>query len=391
MSQPAKHAMQTAIDGREQISSDPVKVGVLFSQSGPMALTELALLKGAIVGIGQINSDGGVCGVPVAPVFGDPKSDAEAFNTLARKMILEDRVEAIFGCCSSASRKAVLPIIERHGRLLFYPSVYEGFEFSPNIIYSGSVPNQVVLPLCEYLLSHVGKKFFLVGTESIYAREINRIIKDFLVDSVASSFGEEYIGLGADGQAFRLVAEQVRRTSVEVVISTVVGGDTPKLYQAIRDALPTKVPIASLTTSENELAAMIPAVREGHITAASYFSSIGTPESIEFLTQYRARYGRDEEPGVYSYTVYKQVLLFAHAKRLRETGKYSLSDLIIKIASEEAPSEFSIDRDNNHSFLRPRIARSNYGGIFEIIWDGGETIKPDPYLISYNRNLPKIH
>ena len=138
-------------------NSEPICVGVLFSQSGSMALTEIGHLKGTLVAIDEINSNGGINGRMIQPIVEDPASDPSLFRELSKKLLVNDRVSVIFGCCSSASRKVVLPLIERFGSLLFYPSFYEGFEYSPNVIYTGATPNQTVLPLAKYLFQNYGK------------------------------------------------------------------------------------------------------------------------------------------------------------------------------------------------------------------------------------------
>ncbi len=189
-----------------------IPVGVLFSQSGPMALTESGHLKGTLVAIDEINSGGGINGRKIEPIIVEPASDLRLYKELATKLLVKDRVSVIFGCCSSASRKVVLPLVERFGVLLFYPSFYEGFEYSPNIIYTGATPNQTVLPLAEYLFNTHGRRFFLVGSDYIYPREINRILKEFLTESGGSAVGEVYLTLGIDTGIIPAAASQAKNS-----------------------------------------------------------------------------------------------------------------------------------------------------------------------------------
>ena len=169
--------------GNSAGDEDGISIGVLFSQTGPMAVTEIAHLKGTLLAIEEINASGGVNGQKFIPIIEEPASNPATYRELARKLVAKDRVSVIFGCCSSASRKAVLPVVERYGALLFYPSFYEGFEYSPNVIYTGATANQMVPPLANFLFQNYGKKFCLVGSDYIYPREINRILKEFLADS----------------------------------------------------------------------------------------------------------------------------------------------------------------------------------------------------------------
>ena len=197
-----------------------------------MAVTEKAHLKGTLMAVDEINENGGIGGLPLHPIVEEPKSDPDIYRELAKKLLTQDRVSVIFGCCSSAARKAVLPIVERHGALLIYPSFYEGFEYSPNIVYTGATPNQTVIPLVEYLFNKYGKKFGLVGSDYIFPREINRIVKEFLVESNGSTTAEIYLPQGADDERFQFAAEKLVESDSSVILSTVVGGDTAKLYEA---------------------------------------------------------------------------------------------------------------------------------------------------------------
>jgi len=361
-------------------------VGVLFSTTGVMSVTEQAHLKGALVAIAE-NNDDPTSGVTIDPIFEDPGSDPAEYRRLAKKLVTQDNVSAIFGCCSSASRKAVIPILDRHGSVLFYPSVYEGFEYSPNIVYGGATPNQTVLPLVEYLFVHHGSNLYLVGSDYVYAREINRIVAELLEGSGGTIAGERYLPLGTDRVAFENAATQIAEAKPDAVISTVVGADTALLYEAIADRSGASLPIASLTTTESELATMSTAARAGHLTAACYFGSFATGENERFLKLYRDRYGADQVPSIYAQTTYSQV--HAYVQAVRTTGTDDPEDLVetVRGLNYMAPQgPVLVDPDNNHVYNIPRIGRSRADGSFDIVWQG-EWTKPDPYLIAYDRDL----
>ncbi len=370
-----------------------IPIGVLFSQSGPMAVTELAHLKGTLMAIEEINESSGADGVKLQPIIDDPMSDPALSRKLANKLLTQDHVSVIFGCCSSSIRKAVLPAVERHGALLFYPSFYEGFEYSPNIVYTGATPNQTVIPLVELLFSKYGKRFAMVGSDYIYAHEINRIVKEFLIESDGSVATEIYIRQGAGIEQFELAAEKVAALSPDIIFSTVVGVDTAKLYESCQnkgiDAI--RCPIASLTTSESELAGMQMSSRSGHITALPYFQSVETAENREFLLRYQSKYGTDDLPCVYSETTYSQVHILARA--LSSVASLAPESLLSAIQGNqfEAPQgSIVIDPDNNHTYLTPRIGKSTEEGTFEVIWQAPEPVKPDPYLVAYDRTIATL-
>ena len=370
-----------------------ISIGVLFSQNGPMAVTEKAHLKGTLMAVDEINENGGIGGLLLNPIVEDPKSDPAIYRELAKKLLTQDRVSVIFGCCASANRKALLPIVERHGVLLIYPSFYEGFEYSPNIVYAGATPNQTVVPLVEFLFRNYGKKFALVGSNYIFPHEINRIVKEFLIESYGVATTEIYLPMGAHEELFSITAEKLAESGSNAILSTVVGNDTAKLYEAChRKGIDPKVcPIASLTTSESELSCMSADSRAGHITALPYFQSIDTKANREFLNRYESKFGPDDLPCVYSETTYSQVRVLARALGQINSQSPELLLSMIQGAQFEAPQgRIKIDPDNNHVYVTPRIGRSTTNGTFEVVWQAPEPVKPDPYLVAYDRTIVTI-
>ena len=352
-----------------------------------MSVTEQSHLKGALVAIAEINADPTAC-VNLEPIVEDPGSDPHQYRMLAKELATHHEVEAIFGCCSSASRKAVIPILARHGSALFYPSVYEGFEYSPNVIYGGATPNQTVLPLIEYLLERYGARLYLVGSDYVYAREINRIVTELLDESVGTIAGETYLSQGSSTSDFARVAADIDNAQPDAILSTVVGADTSLLYEAIGDRRGSlKAPIASLTTTESELATMRPDARAGHITAACYFASLDTDENRSFRRLYAERYGESDIPSIYAQTTYSQVHAYVKAASVPgSTNPEQLLEAVLGLSYPAPQGTMLVDADNNHVYNIPRIGVSRPDGEFDIVWQGEQT-KPDPYLIAYDRDV----
>lgn len=373
-------------------NTEAIYVGVLFSQSGSMAVTEKAHLEGTLLAICEINESGGVLGKQIVPIIENPVSSSTQYALLARDLLSKnEEVSVIFGCCSSASRKAVLPVIERFGSMLFYPSFYEGFEYSPSILYTGASPNQTIIPLIEYIFKHHGKKLFLIGSDYIYPHEVNRIVKEFLEESGGQLVGEEYVLLGANEATYKSVAEKAKASGCDVVLSTVVGKDTAHFYEAYKAAFSgsDRPPIASLTTSESELALMSEEARQGNITASVYFNTIESNENKLFSEKFRKKHGKDSQPSVYSQTAYFQVHLFAKALEL-SGGSFDmevLSSFLKGLKIDTPQGMVEIDGENNHLNMIPRIGLSKKDGTFEIVWQSSNSIKPDPYLVGYNRTI----
>lgn len=365
-----------------------VKVGVLFSQTGTMAVTETAHINGVLLACEDINAVGGIHNHLIEPILMNPQSDDRKYAEMATELLVNDGVKTIFGCCLSTSRKAVLPLIERFDGVLFYPSVYEGFEYSPNVIYGGAVPNQLVPPLLEYVFAHHGRRIALIGSDTLYAREINRIVKEFLSESGGEVIAETYLPFTPDPNEIRAAIAQCGIDQTDAVLSTMVGQDSVSLYDlyaqsGLRDK---GIPIASLTTTETELMKVAQNARAGHLSVASYFASVDSPQNRAFVTAFQAKYGADAGPSVYSEVGYSLVHFFANAARLshkRDTAGVlqALSGSVFK-----APGgDLFIDMDTNHFTLRPHIGLSRADGSFDVVWNSPKAAAPDPYLVAYDR------
>src|SRR6202453_790395 len=262
------------VDVRLMSSSEnteaPWRVGVLFSQTGVTSAVEQSQLNATLLAIEEINSSGGVLGRRIEPVIYDPASDPKQFRSVAERLFQVDRIRLLFGCYMSSTRKAVLPVVESHRGLLFYPTLYEGFEYSRQCIYTGAAPNQNSLQLAKFLLSTYGNRFLLVGSNYIYPYESNRLMADFVMQGRGKVLDEIYVPLEAGPGDFEKVIGRIRKTSPDVIFSTVVGRGTSTFYEAYRSAGfdPAKMPIASLTTSEREGPETPREAAGGHITAA---------------------------------------------------------------------------------------------------------------------------
>jgi branched-chain amino acid transport system substrate-binding protein len=294
----------------------PVKVGVLFSRTGPTATIETSQLEATLFAIDEINQAGGINGRELKPVHYDPCSDPIKFRFFAEKLILEDNVNVIFGCYLSNTRKAVLSIVEKWQRLLFYPTPYEGFEFSRNIIYTGPAPNQNSAQLAEFMSRNFGPRVYMVGNDYIYPHESNRIMRDFMLNRVGgANIAERYVAMDAHESDFRDIVRHIKDTQPDFIFSTVVGNCTKLLYEAYAEAglNSAKMPIASLTTCESELSQMSQGIAKGHFTAAPYFQSVVSETNQKCIARFRLKFGTEVEPNMCWEAAYFQVHLFAQA------------------------------------------------------------------------------
>ena len=370
---------------REHQGSEPWRVGVLWSQTGVTAVIEESQLKGTLLAIGEVNEAGGINGRELVPVIYDPASEPTNFARLADKLLTEDDVTTIFGCYTSSSRKAVLPVVERRNGLLWYPTLYEGFEYSPNVIYTGAAPNQNSIKLAEFMMELYGTRFFFVGSNYIYPRESNRIMRELLDARGGTVVAERYLDLLAGPEEFRPIMRDIKQTQPDVIFSTVVGQATAHLYQCYADAgLDPKVtPIASLTTTEAEVGLMGADVGEGHITAASYFEGVETEANNVFVSKYKKRFGDNEPTNMCVEAAYFQVHIFAKALAATNTMETDILRPMVLGSVFNAPQgRICIDDTNSHTDLWTRVGKVNRLGGFDIVRESPMAVKSDPYLIS---------
>ena len=368
-------------------NTDPVRVGVLFSRAGTTSRVELSQSLGTFFAVREINEAGGIDGRELVAVHYDPECIPRNYRLLAERLVQEDRINVIFGCYMSSTRKAVMPVVEKWQRLLMYPTPYEGFEFSRNIIYTGAAPNQNSAQLAEYMTRRFGVRVYLVGSDYIYPYESNRIMSDFILERPGGAkLAERYVRLDATERDFLPIVRDIKEKQPDFVFSTVVGKGTRMLYQAYADAGldPLKMPIASLTTCEAEVSEMGTRIAAGHVTAAPYFQAVDTPVNRACLERFRAVYGDEVEPNMCWEAAYFQVHMFARA--MQQSGSDEIDRLLPHLLGSEfdAPQgRVRIDPDNHHTRLNPRIGRVGDNGRFAIVAESPVGVDADPYLVNH--------
>lgn len=359
-----------------------IKIGVLFSLTGTTAIVEESLNKATILAIEEINAAGGINGMKIVPIVEDPASDPATFAEKARKLVVGDKCVSVFGSYTSASRKAVLPVFEKRENLYFYPTLYEGRECSKNVIYTGAVPNQQQDEFVPWLVEKFGKKFFLIGSNYIYPKEENNYCKKLLEKLGGEVVNEEYVPLGHS--EFSSVINKIKSTEPNVIFSTVVGDSVVALHRQYRAAGldPAKMPMASLTTSENEVAAMGGDAAAGHFTSAPYFMVHKSPENEKFVAAYKKRWGDDKVTHFVSEPCYFQMYMFKQAVEKLAPSDITPTNIREAIKGVElmAPQgKVRLERENLHTWLWPKIAMAKSDGQFEVLKDSAEWKAPDPY------------
>ena len=377
--------------GFDRILNDrrPIIVGILHSQTGPMAVSELSMIDAEVLALEEINAAGGLLGRPVQWVIADGASDPPTFAKQADRLISKDGACVIFGCWTSASRKGVLPVVEAADHLLVYPMAYEGLEQSPNIIYTGAAPNQKITPAVQWCHEKLGaRRFFLVGSDYVWPHCVNAIIGDQLAALGAEKVAEAYIPFGSMNVSAAVSA--IVDTKPDVVLSSVVGDSALAFAQALRQAGvdPTKTPVLTFALGENELHAMPLASMVGNYASWSYFQSIDRPENVQFVNAFKERYGRDRTVQDVMETAYFSVKLWAQAVREAADTDVRPVRYALRRQSLNAPEgTIAVDPQTQHTWRPVSIGRIRTDGQFEIVWRSRTAVRPVPFPSSRPREV----
>jgi urea transport system substrate-binding protein len=361
---------------------DTIKIGILHSLSGTIAIIETSLHNAELLAIEEINANGGVNGKKLEPVIEDPQSLVQVFAEKAKKLLLNDRVTAVLGCYTSASRQSVLPVFEEYDGLLLYPTLYEAQECSKNCFYTGAVPNQQLDDFEPWIVENLGrKKCYMIGSNYIYPKETNREWKALLEKSGAENVGEEYAPLGHT--EFSTVINNIANSGADYVFSTLVGDSIVAFYKQFKQFgfTPEDVPICTPITTEQETAAMGAENAVGHYTSFNYFQTVDTPENKTFVERYKAKYGANEVTNAVMEAAYFQTYLLAQA--IAKSGTDTDALIFEGLPGQEftAPQgPVKIDEKNHHTHLWARIGKAREDGQFDIVWTSKERIRPDPWV-----------
>lgn len=375
--------------------SGPIKVGILHSLSGTMAISETVLKDVALMEIEAINAAGGVLGRKLEPVVVDPASNWPLFAERARQLLTQDKVSVVFGCWTSVSRKSVLPVFEELNGLLFYPVQYEGEEMSKNVFYTGAAPNQQAIPAVEYLMSKEGggaKRFVLLGTDYVYPRTTNRILRAFLISKGVSEkdIDESYTPFGhSDYQTIVANIKKFSQGGKTAVISTINGDSNVPFYKELGNAgLKAKdVPVVAFSVGEEELRGVDTKPLVGHLAAWNYFMSVKGAANEAFKKQW-ATYAKAKKLSAASKPLTNDpmeatVVGMRMWKAAAEKAKSVEVDAVRKAMYGQkvrAPSGFELEMGDNHHLYKPvMIGEVRADGQFSIVYQTPKTIRAQPW------------
>lgn len=363
-------------------AGETIKVGILHSLSGTMAISETTVVDAEMLAIEEINAAGGVLGKQIEPIKEDGASDWPTFAEKARKLIDQDKVATIFGCWTSASRKAVLPVFEEKNHMLWYPVQYEGQECSKNIFYTGAAPNQQIEPAVDWLLENKGKEFFLVGSDYVFPRTANTIIKEQLKVKGGKTVGEDYLPLGNTEVTPIITKIKQALPNGGVIFNSLNGDSNVAFFKQIQAAglTPDKYPVMSVSVAEEEVRQIGKEYLKGQYAAWNYFQTVDTPANTKFVEAFRAKFGQDRVTNDPMEAAYIMVYLWKQA--VEQAGA---ADDLEKVRAAAIGQTFDAPEGpvkmypNHHISKTVRIGQVRDDGLFDIVWSTKEPVAPIPW------------
>lgn len=387
MAMTALMAFSMAGCGKTEEDSKVVKVGLLHSQTGSMAISEQAVLDAEKLAIEEINAAGGVLGCQIEYQEEDGASDPSTFATKAEKLIDQDGITTVFGCWTSSSRKAVKSIFEDYNALLFYPVQYEGMESSSNIVYTGAAPNQQIVPAIDYLIEQGYTKFFLLGSDYVFPRTANMIISAQVENAGLEVVGEEYADMSQTD--FAAIIAKIEEAKPDVIINTLNGTGNVSFFKQMSEKNYTSEDYMTMSFSiaEEEVATIGSDILKGHMVSWNYYQTTETEKNEEFVAAYKDAYGEDRVTSDPAEAAYDAVYLWKAA--CEKAGSFEVDDILAAI--EEGGITFdtpegtvTIDGSNHHLAKPVRIGQVGDDGLIYEVYSTDTPVDPDPYLETYD-------
>ncbi|MBD2462523.1 urea ABC transporter substrate-binding protein [Oscillatoria sp. FACHB-1407] len=378
-------AESPAAESPAAAGGETIKVGILHSLSGTMAISEKSVVDSTKLAIKQINDAGGILGKQIEAIEEDGASDWPTFAEKATKLIDEDQVVVVFGCWTSASRKAVLPVFESKNHMLYYPVQYEGQECSKNIFYTGAAPNQQIEPSVDWLLENKGTDFYLVGSDYVFPRTANTIIKAQLEAKGGTTVGEDYLPLGNTEVAPIIAKIRSALPNGGVIYNTLNGDSNVAFFKQMQGAglTPDKYPVMSVSIAEEEVQAIGKEYLLGHFAAWNYFMTVDTPENTAYVEAFKAEYGDTRVTNDPMEAAYISVNIWKQAVEKAGT-EGTPSDLeAVRAAAygqQFAAPEGPVTMNPNHHISKTvRIGEVRDDGLFEIVFETDGPVDPVPW------------
>ncbi|MBB4350791.1 urea ABC transporter substrate-binding protein [Aliirhizobium cellulosilyticum] len=369
------------------VTDSTVKVGILHSVTGTMAISETGSVQAEKLAIEQINAMGGVLGRKIEFVQEDGASDWPTFAEKAKKLLVQDKVASVFGCWTSASRKAVLPVFEQYNGMLYYPTFYEGLEESPNVIYTGQEATQQILAGIDWVVKEKGaKSFYLLGSDYIWPRTSNKIARKHIEKLGLEVVGEEYYPLGHT--QFNSVINKIKLRKPDVIYAIVVGGSNVAFYKQLKaagiDLAKEKPLLLTISVTEDEILGIGGENMAGAYAMMKYFQSLDNPNNKAFVEAFKKMWGDNIVIGDVTQAAYLGPWLWKAA--VEKAGSFDIDK--IKAASPgieltTAPEGYVKIHENHHLWSKARVGRAKTDGQYELVYETADLMEPDPFPEGY--------
>src|SRR5688572_20217565 len=369
------------------VTDKTVKVGILHSVTGTMSISETGSVQAEKLAIEQINAMGGVLGRKIEFIQEDGASDWPTFAEKSKKLLVNDKVAAVFGCWTSASRKAVLPIFEQYNGMLYYPTFYEGLEQSPNVIYTGQEATQQIIAGIDWVVKEKGAKtFYLLGSDYIWPRTSNKIARKHIEKLGLKVVGEEYYPLGHT--QFNSVINKIKLTKPDVIYAIVVGGSNVAFYKQLKAAgisLPKEKPVLlTISVTEDEILGIGGENMEGAYASMKYFQSLDNPNNKAFVEAFKTEYGKDIVIGDVTQAAYLGPWLWKAA--VEKAGSFDIDKVRVASPGIElttAPEGYVKIHENHHLWSKTRIGLALKDGQYKVVYETPELMEPNPFPKGY--------
>lgn len=362
-------------------SGETIKIGLLHSLSGTMAISETTVVDAEELAVEEINAAGGILGKKIEIVKEDGASDWPTFAEKATKLIDQDQVAVVFGCWTSASRKAVLPVFESKNHMLWYPVQYEGQECSKNIFYTGAAPNQQIEPAVDWLLKEKGKEFFLVGSDYVFPRTANTIIKEQLKALGGTTVGEDYLPLGNTEVTPIITKIKAALPNGGVIFNSLNGDSNVAFFKQMQGAglTPDKYPVMSVSIAEEEVRQIGKEFLVGHYAAWNYFQTVENEANTKWVSAFKAKYGADRVTNDPMEAAYIMVYLWKQAVEKAGTTDLEAVRAAAYGQTFDAPEGAVKMNPNHHISKWVRIGQVRDDGLFDIVYASDAAVDPIPW------------
>lgn len=369
------------------VTDDEVTVGILHSVTGTMAISETGSVQAEKLAIEQINAMGGVLGRKIKYIQEDGASDWPTFAEKSKKLLVNDKVAAVFGCWTSASRKAVLPIFEQYNGMLYYPTFYEGLEQSPNVIYTGQEATQQILAGIDWVVKEKeAKSFFLLGSDYIWPRTSNKIARKHIEKLGLKVVGEEYYPLGHT--QFNSVINKIRLKKPDVIYAIVVGGSNVAFYKQLKaagiDLKKDNITLLTISVTEDEIRGIGGENIEGAYAAMKYFQSLDNENNKAFVKEFKKMWGEDVVIGDVTQAAYLGPWLWKAA--VEKAGSFDIDKVRAASPGIElttAPEGYVRIHENHHLWSKTRIGLAKKDGQYDVLYETDELMEPNPFPEGY--------